>query len=474
MNNICIISNDDLSHISGDRHFERFVFEGKLLIFSEQKISKNLNLFSEKYDLVLLIQSNFNEKFAKNHDNIVNVFISEGNYAKSNDYDSNFLLIKDLKSLLPIFSKQFKSISLLFKKNHNDILCNLYRKKVNIKKMLMNKEGIFIFGAGLIGFQILKDCIDNNIKVNGFIDNSKVVSGSNLSEKVFKLSDINKHSVILISPGKSSSQIQKQLLKEGFQNIITLPEFFYSLNITSQPESGYYEDLRKYRIRYLELFLNLADQKSRKILSYIIEHRLTLDSMPLYQAYCKDVAQWFDSDIFSPHRDAVMVDGGAYDGDTISEFIAVNPMFKHVYGFEIDPNIACRAAAKFTASNKITILPYGLSDKKENKAFFPTNAMNGRIAESGSLIAKLISIDDIVVEPITFLKLDVEGSESCALDGAKKQISLNSPFMAIAVYHKPSDLWFLQKKIEKIVSKKYRYYLRHYTEVGYETVLYCV
>jgi len=60
-----------------------------------------------------------------------------------------------------------------------------------------------------------------------------------------------------------------------------------------------------------------------------------------------------------------------------------------------------------------------------------------------------------------------------AIKGSKKQIKKNKPFIAIAAYHKAEDLWKLQEIINNYRSD-YKFYLRHYTEVSYETVLYCI
>lgn len=42
---------------------------------------------------------------------------------------------------------------------------------------------------------------------------------------------------------------------------------------------------------------------------------------------------------------------------------------------------------------------------------------------------------------INLIKMDIEGYESNVIKGAEKYIRDVSPFMAIAVYHKPTDLY---------------------------------
>ena len=87
--------------------------------------------------------------------------------------------------------------------------------------------------------------------------------------------------------------------------------------------------------------------------------------------------------------------------------------------------------------------------------------------------AEVVSVDDTVSEAITYLKLDVEGAESLAISGAEGQIRSNSPVISLAVYHKPSDPWLLTTQLIGI-NKSYRYYMRHYTDVAFETVVYAI
>ena len=84
------------------------------------------------------------------------------------------------------------------------------------------------------------------------------------------------------------------------------------------------------------------------------------------------------------------------------------------------------------------------------------------------------SIDDVLDgEKVTFIKLDVEGSELETLIGAEKSIRKYKPRLAVSVYHKPEDLWVLAEYIISL-DLDYKLYMRHYTTCNYETVLYAL
>ena len=75
------------------------------------------------------------------------------------------------------------------------------------------------------------------------------------------------------------------------------------------------------------------------------------------------------------------------------------------------------------------------------------------------------------VERVDFLKLDIEGSELGALEGAKETLREFRPKLAISVYHKFSDFFEIPAFIDSL-GLHYDLYLDHYTIHSEETILY--
>ncbi len=69
--------------------------------------------------------------------------------------------------------------------------------------------------------------------------------------------------------------------------------------------------------------------------------------------------------------------------------------------------------------------------------------------------------------------MDIEGSEMEALKGAVFNIREYKPVLAISIYHKADDFWKIPLFIKEL-NKKYKFYIRHYTEGIADTVLYCI
>jgi hypothetical protein len=85
------------------------------------------------------------------------------------------------------------------------------------------------------------------------------------------------------------------------------------------------------------------------------------------------------------------------------------------------------------------------------------------------------TIDSIVaannVPRIDFIKMDIEGSELGALNGAEAAIRRWRPKLAISLYHRPEDFFSIPLWIDGL-ALGYKLYLDHYTIHSEETVLY--
>ncbi len=187
----------------------------------------------------------------------------------------------------------------------------------------------------------------------------------------------------------------------------------------------------------------------------------------ILRAFCG--CQYFD--YFNPEKNEVFVDAGAYDGETTLEFVKwTNNGYSSIYALEPFETIKPILEKKLAGIKNVSIIYRAAWDKTETLFFggdpkaFEING--GVIAVNGA------RIDDIVgEEKVTFIKMDIEGSEYQALLGAEKTIKRNRPKLAICIYHKPEDIVKIPDLIEEMVPE-YKYAIRHYSSGWIETVLY--
>jgi hypothetical protein len=88
-----------------------------------------------------------------------------------------------------------------------------------------------------------------------------------------------------------------------------------------------------------------------------------------------------------------------------------------------------------------------------------------------------VTIDDFCrherLARVDLIKMDIEGSEAAALEGAGETIERWRPKLAICLYHRPSDLWTIPNDVRRRYPF-YRLFLGHYSLHLEETVLYAI
>jgi FkbM family methyltransferase len=87
------------------------------------------------------------------------------------------------------------------------------------------------------------------------------------------------------------------------------------------------------------------------------------------------------------------------------------------------------------------------------------------------------SIDSIAAEldlpRLDLIKMDVEGAEPPALDGAMRTIERFRPQLAISIYHEPDHFLDIPGFLGRTL-RDYRFYVRNYHFIANETILYAV
>lgn len=224
----------------------------------------------------------------------------------------------------------------------------------------------------------------------------------------------------------------------------------------------------------LEMIFNmLEDDRSRDILVGVLQYRKSFNRKYLKGIIDKD--QYFDEEIikFSSHE--IMVDCGAYVGDTIEKFAKKAVGYRHIYAFEPDSKIRGNLKRNVRLpADKYTYFPVGAWSKRGTLSFSAQGSGGGNINEKGEEKIEVDSIDNLLSDvPVSFIKMDIEGSEMEALRGAEKVIRLYKPKLAVCIYHRYEDLYEIPMYIKNLIPE-YKLFVRHYSDSPAETVLYAV
>jgi len=221
----------------------------------------------------------------------------------------------------------------------------------------------------------------------------------------------------------------------------------------------------------------MADDSSRREYLAQLRFRLLGDFACLPDPVPGDI--YFRDEFVQLRDDEILVDCGAFDGDTINQFLdKTGNQFKAISAFEPDPENFAKLVERVSSlgpdtRSRISLhqAATGEVDKRVKMAIGsgPSSHLGG-----GDHEVECFALDSIMNNAsVSFLKMDIEGSEISTLSGAKELIRKNAPILAICAYHRQDDLWNIPLHINELNSDYSIYYRPHLLE-GWDLVCYAV
>lgn len=347
--------------------------------------------------------------------------------------------------------------------------------------------GIVLFGAGNLGRRTLAGLRKLGIEPLCFIDNNRARWGERQEGiPIFSPQEGARlhgaHATFIVTvwgalgADRMSSRLA-QLRQLGCRSVVSFLPLYWKHPIQFLPH--YTLDL-PHRVllqpeRVREGFELMADDVSRHEYLAQLRFRLWGDFECLPAPVSGPI--YFRKELFSFIENEILVDCGAFDGDTLSLFIEQTMgSFERIIAFEPDPS----NFAKLT--NLVSSLPHDMRSriKLYQAATGETNArvlMDVGIGPashigSGDLEVESFALDSLLNDvPVSFIKMDIEGSELATLAGAKTLIEQNKPILTISAYHRQDDLWNIPLLIRDL-SPGYSFHLRPHNLEGWDLVCY--
>lgn len=238
-----------------------------------------------------------------------------------------------------------------------------------------------------------------------------------------------------------------------------------------------------------KVYKMLADEQSKKVFENVIRYKLSGDIKYLKECETPSDEKF---DLLNIGTEEVVVDLGAYDGDTLVEFLNGTSMqFKKLYAMEPDNKNYRKLKRQLYMIGSALLEAYNVGAWDEdttitfNMRAGRGSAANGadQISESGGRPRRSARYRDIKMmktdtmlcgDAATYIKIDVEGAEENALRGAKETISSFRPKLNVALYHRNEDMFKLPLLINEL-NRKYKFYMRHHPYLpDWDTNLYCI
>lgn len=277
-----------------------------------------------------------------------------------------------------------------------------------------------------------------------FFHSHKISSYSQLKEK-------HRQMIVLLCFGSQLPRVIENIKK------IAAEQELYAPDVDVIGEEFFTEKYFKKNAKEFEwVYSHLADDTSKKTFENIINYKLSgkID----YLLNCEvDSNEPYEK--FLILNNETFLDLGAYNGDTVLDFINKCPNFKEIVA--VEPDIKTfKKLQKNTEDINLTLINACVSDKCGKELFSMKGGRNSLVTKNGIEINS-ISIDSLN-KAFSYIKMDVEGQELKAISGARNTIEVYKPKMLISAYHKSEDLIKIPKTVLKM-NPDYKMYIRHFS-----------
>lgn len=342
------------------------------------------------------------------------------------------------------------------------------------------KKRTFIYGAGNMGREVLAHCRAEGIEPVAFIDRRAatlrmVDSLPVIDIDVFEADRTNEARTVLLAlhnPGVDVDELVRRFDVRADDDVRTLwmecretgwlPAMPYWLEPRFDFSSSE-ESIRRARAL-------LADDASRDV----FDRQLALRRDGAYGQLGMPTPhdQYVPVGLPRWREPMHLVDCGAYDGDTVRLLRQHDYTIERLIALEPDPSNFERLDRDLGRNPALRRIKAGAASFDGHLAFDAGMGTSARADAQGSATITVVPIDTLCADfRPTLIKMDIEGAEQDALDGAAMTIVRDRPDLAISVYHRVYDLWSLMLGIHARVPS-YDFYLRSHARNGFETVLY--
>ena len=374
-------------------------------------------------------------------------------------------------------SSDFRNI--LLKEDQYKANSKAYADKLKYKKK------IIIWGTGNGGDLVYKFLEEYGVinKVEFFVDNNEtrwgtnkngilVLSPNEVLQKVRGKTDMN-----IIVASQYLVEIKNQLISLGVdQDIIDIRGFGLAKDYFDFQEETPFNIIHSNFESYEKVYDYLSDQRSKDVFLGILNSKISLDNSYLEGIADPTIEQYFDKEIIQLTKSEVFCDCGSFDGDTLETFIKLTEgNYKKYIAIEADEDTYRKLNHKIIGNKYKDVETYNVACWSEKTVLkFQPSQTAGHISEMGEISVAADTLDNLVKERVTFLKMDIEGAEEMALTGASQIIKKYNPVLAICLYHSLEDYYKLPLLIKHLYPG-YKLFVRHYTDmVDAETVCYAI
>ena len=346
-------------------------------------------------------------------------------------------------------------------------MLDFIKEKLSVWERLKNtKKPIVLYGMGNGADKIIDWCEKEQVTVAGVFASDEFVRG-----QIFRGFRVKKYSDIIEELGQDIFIViafasEGEQVLQRFQELAELHETVAPhLSLFGGEELVSSTWLEQHQEQLQQVYDRLADDQSRRVFAATLNYKLSGKIDYLFQC---TTARAEDLQLFSWGEEEVYMDLGAYNGDTVQEFLQlVQGRYRQLIAVEPDRKNCkkLRALAERLEFGRLTIHQVGIWSEQGELGFSDSGGRQSSFCLKPKNVVPVNSIDNLAEDyPISYIKMDVEGAEVQALQGGERTIRQYAPKLFVAAYHYDADLYRLPLLLWSMVPE-YKIYLRKHPYV---------
>lgn len=323
---------------------------------------------------------------------------------------------------------------------------------------------IVLYGMGDGADKILNVCLQKNIPVRGVFASDEFVRGQSFRGFTVKTyADIKKECeepIILVSFASRLDNVMEKIYGLSETDEVYAPDVpVFGDGLFDK--SFFTENLD----RFTEVYSLLADEASRKAYRNVLAYKLT-GKLDFLRA-CETSVEEAYRTIIKPPRTSIYADIGAYNGDTVREYLSYAGNNVSVYAFEPDARNYKKLCETVKSLGLIDahLFPLAAWNEKTQLTFYARSGRNsaGSTAHAGAKAVKVEAdrADAYLPHGADVINIDAEGSDLRVLEGLTETLQAYAPTVSCAIYHRNEDMFTIPLFLAKHYPK-FRMYIRHF------------
>ena len=358
------------------------------------------------------------------------------------------------------------------------------RQRRAFDEVAEGRRQLVIFGSGRLGRRVREGLAGTDLEPVAFADNNpevwgKVIDGLPVLSPEDAADKYSRNTTFIVAiwhPSRSPlmSALIDQLRALDCRTLpfpqlfwrhasVFLPYFFWDLP----------EHLLLKRREISAAFELFDDDDSRQAFVAQMQLRLKGDFECIGEPFKGE--QYFPG-LFSLSAEECFVDCGSYTGDTIQDFISqTGNCFGKVIAFEADAAVMpALESVVHDLGARVSLHQAAVGARNGTVHFTGDGIGGGCVTGASGTTVRCVRLDDAVAgERVSFIKMDIEGAELDALEGAHNIITRDRPVLAICSYHRPYHLWRVPAYLKTLIPDS-ACFLRCHCADGLDTVCYTV